>query len=181
MDNKFLIIAITPEIFFEGEADKISQILRNGEADIVHIRKPGSNKNQVADLIENIPLELHCRLKLHDHFELLDNYDLGGIHLNSRNPFPHPKAKAISRSIHAIEEISEAKDFDYYFISPIFDSISKEGYKSNFDLKELAEIIKDTRGIALGGVTPDKLPALMETGFYGAAMLGHFFRDYLST
>ena len=34
----------------------------------------------------------------------------------------------------------ETRDrFDYVFLSPIYNSISKEGYKSNFNLKDLKE------------------------------------------
>ncbi len=35
--------------------------------------------------IESIPTRYYNRLKLHDHFDLADKYDLAGIHLNSRN------------------------------------------------------------------------------------------------
>ena len=65
---------------------------------------------------------------------------------------------------------------DYLFLSPIFDSISKAGYKSNFTIDELRAAadagIIDSRVFALGGVTPDRLSLLQSIGFGGAVMLG---------
>ena len=76
-----------------------------------------------------------------------------------------------------MEEISKYKnDYDYLFLSPIFDSISKVGYKSGFNDEELLNAsvdgIIDERVIALGGVTFDKIPYLKELHFGGVAMIG---------
>lgn len=176
----FVKIAITrPEPYPYGlvlnEAKRINSILENEEADFVHIRKPDSSFEILKELISEIDSKFYRRLKLHDHFSLLDSFELGGIHLNRRNPIPYQEAKSVSKSIHTLEEIEEAKSFDYFFISPIFDSISKPGYKAYFDLKDLARRIKGTNAIALGGITPDKLPYLKSLGFKGAAMLSYYF------
>ena len=175
MNDSFLVIAITRPDFFSGEADLINEILGKEKARLVHIRKPGSSKEEMIKLINEIDSENHPKLKLHDHFELLNKFDLGGIHLNSRNRIPLSQAKTISISIHSYDEIGETENYDYFFISPVFDSISKEGYKAAFDLKDLSERIKNKNAIALGGVTPDKFPFLSACGFKGAALLGHFF------
>lgn len=183
MDKEFIIIAITPPFFFDGEAERISGILSKGEADFVHIRKPEASLSQIENLIKGIDPVFHNRLKLHDHFKLIENYDLGGIHLNSRNKEIYPGACSVSKSYHSINEILEdernydvnKQRLDYFFISPVFDSISKKGYKANINLDSLADCIKDKPAIALGGVTPDKFGYLSSLGFKGAAMLGHFF------
>jgi thiamine-phosphate pyrophosphorylase len=64
-------------------------------------------------------------------------------------------------------------------LSPIFDSISKVGYKSAFTNDELLKASKDgiidERVIALGGITPDKIPYLRELNFGGVAMLGSIY------
>ena len=173
--SDFLKIAITGIDFCPGEAKRIQEILTKGEADYVHIRKPYATAKETEQLIKEIGFDLHKKLKLHDHFELLNKYDLGGVHLNSRNPIPHQKAKSISKSFHSLIEIEKAERYDYFFISPIFDSISKEGYKAAFDLKDISKFIQGKKAIALGGVTPDKIPLLKNLGFSGAAMLGYFF------
>lgn len=174
MDN-FIKIAITPPYFFPNESKLINNLLSQGEADLLHIRKPAASYHQIETLINNIDGNYHDRIKLHDHFELISKYKLGGIHLNSRNPIPPAYAKTVSKSIHSLEEINAIKDFDYFFISPVFDSISKQGYKAKFDLQVLSESIIGKNAIALGGVTPDKFSLLKELGFIGAAMIGHYF------
>lgn len=58
-------------------------------------------------------------------------------------------------------------------LSPIFDSISKNGYRSAFDLDEIKDMITGRHVTALGGVTPDAFPILREKGFSGAALLGY--------
>lgn len=174
MDD-FLKIAITTPHFFPGEAERIISILQNREVDLVHIRKPESTAYDIKELLDEIPEELHPRLKLHDHFSLLDKYELGGIHLNSRNSQLYPGAKSVSGSIHNLDEIENTDMLDYFFISPVFDSISKQGYKAAFNLDLLSSRIRGRKAIALGGVTPEKFPMLKSLGFYGAALLGHFF------
>ena len=70
---------------------------------------------------------------------------------------------------------------DYLFLSPIFDSISKRGYLSQFSIESLQnaaeEGLIDGKVFALGGVTQAKLPLLHELGFGGAAMLGAAWQD----
>lgn len=174
MDNRFTVIAITSPKAIAGEAERISEILRNGEADIVHIRKPDWSKVDTAELLRQIPPEFYPQIKIHDHFSLLDEFPLMGVHLNARNDTPPKNASSVSRSLHSIEQLPLSEHYDYVTLSPIFDSISKTGYKSQFSLPELKPLLKGRRVIALGGVTPDKFPALKEAGFAGAAMLGHF-------
>lgn len=173
--NKFLIIAITRPDFFREEAGRINQILSLGEADFVHIRKPGAKAIEIEKLLNEVNTDLYPKIKLHDHFELVGKLDLGGVHLNSRNPEPPSQVKSLSISCHSLEEIPEGDKFDYFFLSPVFDSISKPGYKAAFNLKDLSEAIKDKKAIALGGVTPNRFRLLQQLGFTGGALLSHFF------
>ncbi len=79
--------------------------------------------------------------------------------------------------MHSIEQLDQSENFDYVTLSPIFDSISKPGYKSAFNLENISRYIRGKKVVALGGVTPDKFPALRDAGFFGAAMLGHFWQQ----
>lgn len=184
MRSDFLIIAITPESIFNDEANAIVSILENGKAYYLHIRHPKASPEDVKHLIEEIPLHLRDRLTLHDHFSIVDSMVVGGIHLNSRNPLlPSGYKGRISRSCHSIEEIQALPvdiRYDYVTLSPIFDSISKAGYRSKFSLESLSDILADLhqKVVALGGVTPDRLDAIRKAGFCGAAMLGHFFPSH---
>lgn len=171
------IVAITAPSAIPYEAEKITSILREGKADVVHIRKPHWDACKTAGLIEAIPIDLWKRLKIHDNFELIYKYPLGGVHLNSRNKVPPKNALSVSKSMHSIDQLSNSDDYDYVTLSPVFDSISKRGYHSAFSLTLLKHYIKGRKVVALGGVTPDKFHALSEAGFWGAAMLGYFWND----
>ena len=80
-------------------------------------------------------------------------------------------------SCHSIEEVRTRKDeCDYLFLSPIYDSISKEGYGSAFQREVLekaaSEGIIDKKVYALGGVSLEHIDELRALGFGGAAVLG---------
>ncbi|MBQ5621975.1 MAG: thiamine phosphate synthase, partial [Bacteroidaceae bacterium] len=91
-----------------------------------------------------------------------------------------------SRTCNTNSEITAHQDgFDNDFLSPIFDSISKEGYQSAFSRDELLEAkrkgILSKNVYALGGITFDKLNEIQNLGFYGAAILGAFWNNELQT
>ena len=174
-----MTIVITRPDFFEGEAERITAILQREDVDIVHVRKPDSSVGMTAALIEALPREFHGRLVLHDHHELAVQYGLRGIHLNKRNPSrPHDWKGTVSISCHSIDELAACKrePYDYFSLSPIFDSISKRGYRAAFSTQELEEArrmgIIDQRVMALGGVTFSRINEVMQMGFGGAMILG---------
>jgi thiamine-phosphate pyrophosphorylase len=61
-------------------------------------------------------------------------------------------------------------------LSPIFDSISKQGYHAAFTCKQIEEArlqgLIDERVMALGGVTFSKIEEVKQMGFGGAMILG---------
>ncbi|MFI3320788.1 MAG: thiamine phosphate synthase [Rikenellaceae bacterium] len=175
------VIVITRPDVVEREAELIMAALSSG-AERVHIRKPEWSAEQAKALIEEIPPFLRQRLSLHDHFRLADELGVGGINLNSRNTSAGECcAEIVSRSCHSIEELQNGDRLSYNFLSPIFDSISKGRYVANFTMEELEkagkERVIDNMVIALGGVTPDKIPTLHKLGFGGVALLGYAWGD----
>lgn len=172
-----LRIAITLPGFVPGEASFIVRLL-DEKFDRVHIRKPDADSSAVAQLIESIPEAYRRRLVLHDCHELAAQYELGGIHLNHRNPLPLKGFHgSVSRSCHSLDEVREWKPRCHYvFLSPIYDSISKQGYASAFSfqtlLKANAEGIIDQQVVALGGISYERLAEVERLGFGGYAMLG---------
>lgn len=169
-------IVITLPQFFEGEGGAIARMLECG-AERVHIRKPGCSEAQMRALIESIPAGLRHRISLHDCLGLACEYGIGGVHLNSRNggTVPAGFGGMVSRSCHSIDEL-HVIDCDYVFLSPIFDSISKKGYKSTFTPGELSTAavrgLINSRVNALGGVSPANFDIVEELGFGGCALLG---------
>lgn len=173
-----LWITVTSPSFFDGEASFIGRLLSGG-ADLVHLRKPGAAESDCARLLDALTAEERARIVIHDFFELAGPYGLRGIHLNARrSEIPAGYTGHVSRSCHSLEEVKRWKPVcNYVFLSPVFDSISKQGYRAGGTPEILrrasGEGIIDEKVIALGGVTPDKLQLLHSLGFGGAAMLGY--------
>ena len=134
-------------------------------------------------LLGAIPSDLLQRVTLHDHFALSEKFPVGGLHTNSRNStVPSGFKGRVSTSCHSIEELAQKKKrYDYLFLSPIFDSISKKGYHAAFTHHQISNAAKegiiDRNTIALGGVTFENLPAVERLGFGGGAMSGEFWPD----
>ncbi len=169
-----LRIAITPEEISDIEHLMITAILDAGW-DCVHLRHPAASLADMRRLIMDIPQRHYPRLRLHGHFELLNEFNLGGIHLNRRCPnAPAFYRGAISRSCHSIDEIGLYPECDYATLSPIFDSISKQGYRSAFSDEDLNRI-PSGRVIALGGITPAHIATIKRHPFVGYAVLGYLF------
>lgn len=170
-------IVITSPGFLQGEADFINRLFNHG-LDRLHLRKPGADIGECRRLLDGISREWLPRIVVHDNFGLCREYGLGGVHLNGRNPMAPPNHEgSVSRSCHSLEEISRYKgECDYLTLSPIFNSISKQGYMAAFEPEQLAAArdsgLIDSRVIALGGVTLENIPRVRELGFGGVAILG---------
>lgn len=171
----FLRIGITLPGYIDNETNRIVELLDEGVVDLMHVRKPEWDFETTVDFIKQIPEKFHSRLKIHDHFELMDRFDLHGVHLNGRNPDSLGYNQNVSKSCHKLQELENIEEFEYVTLSPIYDSISKVGYKKAFDLDILQTFIKGKNVIALGGVTPDKFEELTQAGFAGAALSGYLF------
>lgn len=182
------IIVITRPDFYEGETGQVIRLFENGIRRL-HLRKPKATEQETAEWIERIPECYRNRIVLHDHHRLAKAMMLGGIHLNGRNPetpswvedVRATRSFTLSRSCHSIDELRRWSDVcDYLFLSPIFDSISKEGYGSAFSPETLLELREEglLDGVyALGGVSPANLDDIQTWGFSGAAMLGAVWQE----
>ena len=172
--REFRRIYITPERIESGEADFAVRLLDMGW-DAVHLRHPDASLSEMRRLIESIPQRYHRSLRLHGHFALASEFNLGGLHLNHRCPDPPSfYSGPVSRSCHSVAEVCSSEECDYVFLSPIFDSVSKPGYKAAFRSDELMRLnaIDHPDVIALGGITPERVDSLRQFNFSGFAVKG---------
>lgn len=177
-----LYIVITLPHFFQGEAAAITAKFEAG-LERLHLRKPGSSIDECRSLLREIPACYHDRIVIHDHFQLLREFGLCGVHLNSRNPSaPSGWEGHVSTSCHSIGELAACKErgFTYLSLSPIFNSISKAGYSAAFSDEELLAArdsgIIDSSVMALGGVCSGNIAKALEFGFGGVMVLGDAWR-----
>lgn len=177
------LILISKPTFFVEE-DKILTTLFEEGLEILHLRKPDTPPVYAERLLTLIPEKFRRRIVVHSNFYLKDEYKLKGIHLNKRNPRPPENYSGhISCSCHTIEEVASRKGpCSYVFLSPIFDSISKNGYNSPFTLDQLKAASKsgiiDKKVIALGGIDEENLPKIKDLGFGGVAVLGSLWEKF---
>lgn len=184
------LVVITAESILPGEAAVLNRLLGQWPGKL-HLRKPGASQDGLRDVLAGIEPCYRERIVLHDHFGLVREFGLAGVHLNGRNPQPPGfPVGHISRSCHTLEEVAEAlngigraQKYNYVFLSPVFDSISKSGYGKAFTREELEAArlqgIINERVYALGGVDRHNIKDVARMGFGGVAVLGALWQDYL--
>lgn len=171
------IIAITSPKVTDADEYIIKGLVNRG-IDVVHFRKPDSGIEECRSLLLKLTYGERRKIVVHDYPSLYEEFSLLGIHVNKNvTSLPEGYSGLKTRSCHSFEEVEMYKDdYDYLFLSPIFNSISKQGYMSSFSDAELLQASKegiiDRKVIALGGVTFDKIPYLKELNFGGVAMIG---------
>ena len=187
MSAPFQLVLLTAPTAQPHEPRLLTELLAQPNVGRLHLRKPGWPATQLEALVEALPPQLWERLVLHGHPALVRRYRLGGLHLTtagrraaSRRPALLP-GQTLSTSFHSLAEIRRHRQrYDYVFLSPIFDSISKEGYASAFDLGGLQRFLQDQAArpgyhppvLALGGIDGQNIALVRQAGFAGAAVLG---------
>lgn len=174
-------ILITLPYIIPGEARLISTLSRY-DGGYIHLRKPDETRERIEQWLKELT---DCgadldRLTLHHYPELAVKYSLGGAHISYKTFVGmmdmFPPTPRMSVSCHSWDEVDQViEDVDYVFISPVFDSVSKPGYRSNIELAAAYEKLKETdasKVVALGGINCGSIGATRDAGFGGAAMLG---------
>ena len=172
------MIIISNPTAIANEINTIHSLFENG-LELFHVRKPKFSAVEMTAFVTAIGLEYRNRLVLHSHHHLAEEFRINRIHFTSKSrPDTFSKAnelKTISTSTHSIEAFNSlSNDFDYAFLSPVYNSISKENYNPKRDLFE--EIKKrtnfNTELVALGGISAANVKQTLEKGFDDVALLG---------
>ena len=173
-----MIIVITPEDKVQNETEIINQLFQEG-LNLLHIRKPFINSEEMTDFIQKIDSKFHSQLVLHSHYDLAENFNISRFHfreVDRQNGLSQSFTdKTISTSVHDIETFNELSgNWEYSFISPVFPSISKKGYGENSNI--LNDIKKrdnpNVKLIALGGINENNIKEVFESEVDGVALLG---------
>jgi thiamine-phosphate pyrophosphorylase len=103
-----------------------------------------------------------------------------GVHLPAAGVPPAdarrvlPPSALVGVSCHSADDVARARDggASYAFLSPIFDTPSKRGYGPPLGVEALRAASKlGLPLVALGGVTPERVPALLAAGAAGVAAI----------
>ncbi|RYY19760.1 MAG: thiamine phosphate synthase [Cytophagaceae bacterium] len=184
----FQLVVISAAEYHSTELAVLPQLFEAGLA-VFHVRKPAWSRAEMAAYLQAIPGQYHGRLVLHAHYELALHYPVKGIHLTEKarqdaaigRLLLQLPGRSVSASFHSLAAVSQhRRRYDYVFLSPVFDSLSKAGYASGLDLAEVAAFLPRLAArpgyrpavLALGGIAAQNLRLVRQAGFAGAAALG---------
>jgi thiamine-phosphate pyrophosphorylase len=183
------LVVLTSESAIPEEATALNVLFSNGLMNL-HLRKPLFEIEEYKILLDQINPEYYDRIVVHFHHELCGEYGLKGIHLQEKtrinlgDDLPgyisvfKGNGFSVSSSFHEPEEIKQCTTtFDYVFLSPVFDSISKFGYEGKgFNVRQLAATV-----VGMGGVNENTIQKTFNLGYKGAGVLGGIWNseDYL--
>ena len=179
------LIVISSPVDLNNEHELLGSLFETGLG-CFHLRKPEYSEMQMEAYLQSVPGKYHKKIMLHAHYPLAEKYNLKGIHHTKTIPGYFKEGLTVSASVHSIKEIEESKKYDYVFLSPLFDSISKPGYTGNFDFGELKNFLQRLKMqhshpevIALSGIDENNITIAHETGFDGVAVLGSIWGTFL--
>lgn len=178
------VIFSRPHKHNQQEIEQVIELFQKGMSQF-NLRKPSLNAQIYMDFINQIPLEHHQKIMVHDHHKVLcNNYNIKGIHLNKKTRTALETKQKLNNYIHQfqsqnyitstgfrtiLEIQNNNTNFDQSYLSPIFTSISKNNYKgSGIDISQY----KNINTIALGGITPYNIEKTKSLGYSGIAVLG---------
>jgi thiamine-phosphate pyrophosphorylase len=177
-----MVIVISNPVSVKDEHQIINQLFDEG-LEIFHLRKPECSKSEIADLLEKIDSRHYTKIALHQHHEIAETFGMQRLHFTEESrkqmtDMKVPEKKILSSSIHAPEDSKTVSPFfEYVFLGPVFDSISKPGHRSILNQGFKLPEIKKTKLIALGGVDNSKIQEVKGYEFDGIAVLGHIWKE----
>jgi thiamine-phosphate pyrophosphorylase len=166
------MIIITNPTAVNHEIRSIHSLFENG-LELLHVRKPDYSEMEMVSFLTAIGSDFRNQLVLHNHHHIAHSFGINRLH----NP---KEAKEIanavfSASTHSIAEFNALENnYAYAFLSPVYPSISKQGYTSTENhldtIKERSNF--NTKLIALGGISAENIAETIQKGFDEVALLG---------
>ncbi len=175
-----MLLVISNPTPVANEASLINRLFDEG-LPVLHLRKPESSLKEVTLLLQDINPVHYPKIALHQHHSLAGNFGISRLHYTEaarkavcQETLSQQRGEYIvSTSVHSLADYQGlAEYFDYAFLSPVFNSISKPGYQAQaFSLKKSDKKMY-TNLIALGGVDERNCRKAYEMGYDGIAVLG---------
>ncbi|MCL1690787.1 thiamine phosphate synthase [Elizabethkingia anophelis] len=179
-----MIIVLSPEQEPEQEVYWINELLAGG-LDYFHVRKYWLSEEAMCSYISQINEDYRDRLILHSHYNLAEEFGIVRLHFREESRLNKEQVNfqgkyILSTSTHSIEEFNTlGKEWTYAFLSPVFPSISKQGYGAHCnvlnDLKQRTN--KNVQLVGLGGIDEHNIDIVLKSGVDGVAMLGNIWQS----
>lgn len=158
------------------------------EVDFIHIRERSKTASELVDLVKRLFLEGVPKEKLiiNDRVDVALLTNIHRVHLPGhsfspkelRKKFPHLHAGV---SVHSIEEAkaAEKNGAEYVMFGHVYDTTCKPGLKARGVqlVKELTSALS-IPVVAIGGLTPDRIPELKHANVKGVAVMSGIFTHH---
>lgn len=175
------MIVITNPIAIANEINTIHALFECG-LELLHVRKPAYSVEELRLFLSKIYPEFRSQLVLHQQHQVANEFGIHRIHftesaratldLESKN---NNDGFIKSTSIHTMADFNNLDScFEYAFLSPIYQSISKPDYKSDLDaVTAIAQRTNfKTKLVALAGISIENIEKTYQLGFNDVALLG---------
>lgn len=158
------------------------------EVDFIHIRERSKTASELVDLVKRLFLEGVPKEKLiiNDRVDVALLTNIHRVHLpghsfspkEARQKFPHLHAGV---SVHSIEEAkaAEKNGAEYVMFGHVYDTTCKPGLQARGVqlVKELTSALS-IPVVAIGGLTPDRIPELKHANVKGIAVMSGIFTHH---
>lgn len=182
------------------ETNKINKLFNEGLEEL-HIRKPLYSINQLRRFIKQIEVQYHSKIVIHNHYSLIREFDLKGIHVK-QSYFNNLLGKIIYFLKHknrkykisvSIDPLRKTKINTAYFdevsIGPIYQKFSESNLRKRVNYFELNRIVSSLKVPFnfFGGISQDNLGYLntmkpngiiLQTGIWKSANLLNAFSSF---
>ncbi len=178
-----MLVVVSNAVPVQGEAGLIRALFDAG-LEVFHLRKPGYTEMELNALLRSIHPDCYPRIALHQHHGVADAFGIKRLHFTEQKRLQTDftndikDGKTYSTSIHSLADYHELEVcFEYAFLGPVFNSISKSGYQAMKDPELLHVKTQDSKRslvklVAIGGITTANCQTTRHYGYDGIAALG---------
>ncbi|MDR0311663.1 MAG: thiamine phosphate synthase [Acidobacteriota bacterium] len=196
LNNFYYYITDRRSLAVPGEAALLRRVRKviSWGVDFVQIREKDLSDRRLFNLTRRVvemaretPRAAPCRVLVNGRADIAAAAGADGVHLTSSGLMISdirawiPKNFIVGVSVHATREIRAAcaGGVDYVLVGHVFPTASKEGMGSalGVDFLRRACAGAPVSVLALGGITAERIPAVMQTGAAGVAGIGLFQND----
>lgn len=176
-----MIILISDNHILTNETQTVSQIMDLG-LDVFHVRKYQESEASLKDYLKSFSASHLSKISLHHHHHWCEELGIHRLHFSEQNRkkysaehFESLKKQGyrLSTSVHSVPDYQNLSPaFEYAFLSPVFQSISKPDYPP-VDFGNISSIKRgEPQLIALGGIHAQNILTAYDLGYDGVALLG---------
>ncbi|MFA7273206.1 MAG: thiamine phosphate synthase [Crocinitomicaceae bacterium] len=170
------IILISPEQSVVNEISLVQAMMSTNEDVRFHLRKFRWSKEDYLDYLLEINPLFYPKISIHQFHDLQLNFPKIGLHYKEEDRDDFGKSTMpTSTSFHSQNDAFVlGNEFDYFFCSPVFQSLSKKDYlpTENWDITAWNNELR-RKAVALGGISVETIIQAKELGFTNFAVLGN--------